>query len=145
MSASPDMPQNPPERYEAGTLNTPAVAGLYRGIEYINLVGIENIEIYENRLAYYLYESISRIPEISLIGGYPYGGLVAFNIEGQSSETVALALSERGVMVRGGLHCSPLAHKKYGTSDIGAVRVSLGCFNTEAQVKKILQIIKNLI
>ncbi len=145
MSVLPNMPENPPERFEAGTLNTPAIAGLYRGVEYIKSVGIENIEKHENCLACQIYEGLSKLPKIKLIGDYPQSGLVAFNIEGQSSEAVALTLSECGVMVRGGLHCSPLAHRKFDTSDMGAVRISLGCFNTEAQVKKILQIIKNLI
>lgn len=145
MSVSPLMPNDPPERFEAGTINTPAISGLLRGVEYINSVGIEKIEKYENRLARYLYDNLANVRNIELIGSGPVGGLVAFNISGNGSEEAALKLSDMGIMVRGGLHCSPLAHKKYGTSDIGAVRVSFGCFNTEQQVEKILQIIKKLI
>ncbi len=145
MSALPYMPDLPPERFEAGTLNTPAIAGLWRGIEYISSVGIEKIGEYERRLARNVFEKLSEWKEISLVGGYPQGGIVSFNIQGMGSEQACSALNKAGVLARAGLHCSPLAHKKYNTLETGAVRLSFGCFNTEAHAKKILQIIKNLI
>ena len=59
-----------------------------------------------------------------------------FNIEGMSSEEVTERLSrEYGIAVRGGYHCAPLAHRSIGTFDGGAVRLSVGPFNTRKEMR----------
>ena len=52
-----------------------------------------------------------------------------------STDELASLLNDRGIMVRGGLHCAPLAHKKLGTVNTGTVRFSLGIFNTERELE----------
>ena len=54
-------------------------------------------------------------------------------------------LDRGGVCVRGGLHCAPLAHKKLGTLERGAVRVSVGMFNTQKQMEKLAYLLKKII
>ena len=63
--------------------------------------------------------------------------VLALNLQGVHSETVAAFLGERGIAVRAGLHCAPLTHKKLGTLDQGAVRASLGYFNSAAQAESL--------
>ncbi len=145
LSLEESMPDFAPERFEAGTLNTPAIAGLLRGVEYIERVGVTKIGERENALASLLYSELECIDKIKLLGGHPQSSIVAFNLEDKSSEQVASMLNSEGIMVRGGLHCAPLAHKKYGSLKEGAVRVSFGNFNTEEQVKIFIKIIKKLI
>ena len=142
MSARPDMPEDAPERYEAGTLSTPAIVSLYNGVEYIKSIGIGKIGEYERRLANTLYEELSSDKRFSVIKK-PQSGILAFNINGVPSEQAALLLSDNGFCLRGGLHCSPLAHKKYGTMAFGALRASFGVFNSDAEVKKFVYFLKN--
>lgn len=63
-------------------------------------------------------------------------GIVTFNIEGYDcEETASLLNDEFGIAVRGGFHCAGLAHKTIGTWDTGAVRMSVGIYNTKRQME----------
>jgi selenocysteine lyase/cysteine desulfurase len=74
---------------------------------------------------------LSDIPGVTVYGKNT-GGILLFSVRGMTSENVAAYLDAQGICVRAGLHCSPLAHKKFGTPENdGAVRISLGAFNTE--------------
>ena len=66
------------------------------------------------------------------------GSVVLFNVKGVSGDDIADRLDGAGICVRSGLHCSPLAHGKIGTGDIGAVRVSFGIFNEKKDVDRLI-------
>jgi selenocysteine lyase/cysteine desulfurase len=75
-----------------------------------------------------------------------YRGCVAlFNLRGIPCEAVAAALDERGLCVRAGLHCAPLAHKTLGTDKTGAVRVSFGIYNTFADIDALCRALNDII
>lgn len=133
LSVSKSMPENPPERFEAGTLNTPAIASLLRGVEYVEALGCNRIGEYEHSLALSAYNLLKDNERFSFLLP-PQTGILSFNVKGYSSEQVAEILNDGGFCVRGGLHCSPLAHKKYGTENIGAVRISVGMHNNARQI-----------
>ena len=59
--------------------------------------------------------------------------VLSFNIDGLSSEETTAKLNSAGFALRGGLHCAPDAHKKYGTIEGGTARLSIGAFNTVEQ------------
>ena len=61
-------------------------------------------------------------------------GVVSFNLKETDCERVAWLLNARGIFVRSGLHCAPLAHKAIGTLERGTVRVSLSVLNTEKEL-----------
>lgn len=138
-SLSPFQPENPPDRYESGTINVPALVGLKSATEFIDEVGVNRIYEHEQRLIKILMKAMSDIPEITLYGAKDTDsrlGLVTFNIGAYDPYTVAAWLDKYyGIMVRAGLHCSPQAHRLIGTEQRGAVRISLSWFNTEAEVK----------
>ncbi|MBQ4602112.1 MAG: aminotransferase class V-fold PLP-dependent enzyme [Clostridia bacterium] len=129
------MPALLPERLEAGTLPTPAIAGLSQGIRAITEVGINHIREHEISLYRRTRERLSNHDRIEVycpeIG---YGETILFNIENMSSTMVADKLDREGICVRAGFHCAPLAHKHLGTGDSGAVRISFGAFNTAEEV-----------
>ena len=142
------QPKDPPERYEAGTLNTPAIAGLHAGIAAVRAAGVQEIAARELALTRYLYQLLAVQPHVELYAGKPderFAGILAFNVKGRHSNEVADSLDQAGVCVRGGLHCAPLAHKKLGTLERGAVRVSVGMFNTRRQMEKLAYLIKKII
>jgi len=144
-SAENYMPPLLPERYEGGTLNTPGIAGLVEGIKFVNAQSAKDIfshcSLLYNKAINMLYD----IPDIVLYcPDIKYSSTLLFNINNIPSDIAADYLSSDGICVRGGLHCSPLAHKKLMTEN-GAVRVSLSCFNTASELDNLYRSLKNII
>lgn len=138
-SLSPEMPAAAPERYEAGTMSTPCIAGLCAGIKKVREYGTENIAQAEGRLCKRLCNMLGNTKGITLYAPEYTGATVLFNLDAVPSEETAAELDKRGICVRGGYHCAGLAHKALGTPDGGAVRVSFGIFNRPAEVEKFYQ------
>ena len=67
-----------------------------------------------------------------------------FNLEGYTSQQTATLLGQKGFALRGGLHCAPSAHAQLGTLEEGAVRCSIGAFNTPAEVDRLLGAVKGM-
>ena len=147
MSFSLDFPDFTPDRLECGTLNTLGIICLGAGIDYINKTGINKIYEYEIKLAQNLYNKLSENMDITIYSDYPKENnsvpIVTFNIKEKYSEDLCRELSKIGFCLRGGLHCSPLAHKKLNTLDIGAVRAVIGCFNNNDEVLKLGKLLEN--
>lgn len=141
-SRSPTMPELPPERYEAGTLPTPLVAGLRRGIEFVRKRTPASILAHEEKLSRGLKSALSEMKHVRVYAPKHGGGIVLFNIDGIAAEDVAEQLDRHGICVRAGLHCAPLAHDTLGSS--GAVRVSFGAYNTEKEVVELCRVLKQL-
>ena len=122
-SMNPNMPDDLPERLEAGTLNVPGIAGLSAGLEYIRCRGTEEIFRRERQAAQYCAELL-RQKGYPVFSGPHQAGTVSFVTE--DCEETAEELGRRGIAVRAGLHCAPLAHESAGTLETGTVRVSFG-------------------
>ena len=129
------MPVTLPEMFEAGTLNTQNARGLSEAIDYLENAGIENIEKYEAFLSQRLREALFSRDTLQIHGDYCEGGVYSVTCSTHSTEKFAALLDENGIMVRSGLHCAPLAHKKLGTLKSGTVRFSLGIFNTISDIE----------
>ena len=141
-SLSPFMPEALPEKFEAGTLPLPAICGLSAGIDFVSKIGIEGIRRHEDRLCAITSYGLSKIKRIKIHSG---SGVVLFSVNGIPSEGFAYELAKRGICVRAGLHCAPLAHKRLETLPDGAVRISFSAFNSEKEVKKFLDTCKALL
>ncbi|ASS73562.1 cysteine desulfurase [Tumebacillus algifaecis] len=143
-----EMPMTRPDRYEAGTRNTVGIAGLLAGITFVESVGIEKIREHEEVLANLLHQGLSEIKGVTVYGpplGEQRVPIVSFSVDGFDSHEVGFILDRTyGICVRSGLHCAPVAHETIGTLEQGAVRTSLGYFNTEEDVKALLQAISDL-
>ncbi|MEE0858072.1 MAG: cysteine desulfurase [Acutalibacteraceae bacterium] len=150
-SSSLDMsqPTVTPDKYESGTCNLPGICGLLKGIEFIEKTGIDKIHDYEFSLLKQLYYKLEKTDGVILYTPEPkkeYNApLLAFNVRDMHSEEVAEILNTKyGIAVRAGLHCAPLAHKKLGTENQGAVRISLSYFNTFVQINTVANAVKNI-
>lgn len=141
-SLSREMPEAPPERYEAGTLSTPAIVGLLEGVEYLRELGIAEAKAHEMRLFFALKERLQALPGIRIYQPDAAGAVLLFNKEGVPPARVGEELAARGICVRAGLHCAPLAHRAIGTGDDGGVRVSFGVFNTLREVDSLWRALK---
>ncbi|NLO48390.1 MAG: aminotransferase class V-fold PLP-dependent enzyme [Clostridiales bacterium] len=132
-SRLPTMPAYLPDRLEAGTHNMPGIAGLYEGVNFILQKKPGNILRHQKKLLVALAAKLRAIDGVQVFasGSAEYqSGVLSFNIEGMNSESAAAKLSEMGIAVRAGYHCSPLAHETAGTLSSGTVRVSFSLFNT---------------
>ena len=139
-----EMSADTPERYEAGTLQTPAIAGLRAGMEFLESVGMDDVRDKERRLGIRLRDGLLSMPKVKVYAPHREGGVVLFSVEGYTSDQVAAILDREGVCVRPGFHCTALGHKTLGTPDGGAVRASLGWDSKERDVEALLRVIRRL-
>ena len=127
-----------PDKYESGTHNTPGIVGLNEGVKFILENGIENIRKHEEELCKYMLMELQKIPNIIIYGpmdSKKRAAVISINIKNMDSGEITFLLdSEYDIATRSGIHCSPLAHKTLGTLEQGAVRFSLGYFNTKEDI-----------
>ncbi len=137
-----------PERLESGTLNVPAICGLKKGVEITSSYGVNNIFNDESELMELMFNELSDTRNIILYKNEydrkTQAPLLSFNIKNMHSEEVSALLNRESVAVRGGFHCSPLAHKTYGTEITGTVRVSPSRFNTKKDVKYVINLLQKI-
>ena len=138
------MPSFSPERYEAGTLPTPAIAGLYEGLRSVQTLGVAAIGEYERSLFRRSAELLGNTKGIELYAPQYEGGTLLFNCKGIDAENVGRRLNERGICVRSGYHCSALGHKTLQTPTGGAVRVSFGIYNTVSDVERLYEAVREI-
>jgi cysteine desulfurase family protein len=148
-SISSLMPEDLPERFESGTLNTPALAGLQAGIEFVLKTGLTQIQRHKTALLDQLLDGLHALPGVRCYnpsGNWQLGGILSFNIEGRDPAEIGFLLDEEyGICVRTGLHCAPDAHRSIGTLPSGTIRVSPGLFNTEKDIGALLAALKKII
>lgn len=149
-SASEELthPYIMPDHLEAGTLNTPGIAGLLAGVQYIEQLGLEKIRCHEQELTGMLWDGLREIDGIKLYGlGDPtkQTAVIAFNINGMDCGDLSLHLDyEYNIISRSGVHCAPLAHTTIGTMEEGACRLSPGYFSTEEDIKYVISAVANI-
>ena len=89
-------------------------------------------------------ERIEAVHGFEVVAREHAGPVLLFRHERYSSVSIARALSEKGIAVRAGLHCAPLAHESAGTLETGTVRLSFSAFNREEEVMNILKIMREM-
>lgn len=142
------QPELLPDKYESGTHNTPGIVGLNEGIKFIFEEGIENIRSHEEELCQYMLDKLENVPNITIYGpkdSKKRAAVISINIDNiDSGEITFLLDSEYDIATRSGIHCSPLAHETLGTLEQGAVRFSLGYFNTKEDIDKAVKALQNI-
>jgi cysteine desulfurase family protein len=141
-SESPAMPAIRPDRYEAGTPNTPGILGLSAGVTYLSQHA-ETIRATEAALARRLHEGILALPGFRVLGPSPEAArvpVVAAVHDSIEAGRLGADLDRRwGIAVRAGLHCAPWAHESVGTLRTGALRFGIGWSTTQADIDRALE------
>jgi cysteine desulfurase family protein len=139
-SASKTLPLTMPERYEAGSQNVMAIAGLNAALKWVRSIGVESIFEVEQRNRARLIDVLGEFDNIrivSLASDMNAIGVVSCIFAGYGSDSIGQVLSERDVAVRTGLHCAPDAHRFLGTFPNGTVRFSVSYFNDDSDFKRL--------
>lgn len=144
-SLLPQMSDLAPERYEVGTLPLPAIVGLYEGAKFVKSIGTDAIRDHERELFRYLRDGLLEIGGSTVHLPKFEGNTLSFNTNNHSAEAVCRALDDANICVRGGFHCTALAHKALKTDNTGTVRVSFCIFNRKSDIDKLLSAINNFI
>ena len=143
-SESPEMPDFTPDRFESGTVNTAGVIALGEGARFVMEKTPAAILSHELMLCRRFCAGAREIRGLTLLNDITpensahYAPVASFNLRGIDSSQATDMLSAKGFYMRGGLHCAPLAHKKAGTLETGAVRFSPSVFTTPRDVDLLL-------
>lgn len=122
-----------PFKFEAGTPNIEAGICLNEAIDYINSIGLDNIEAYEHELLQYATEKLSQIPGMRFIGTAEQKcSVISFVIDGTHPYDVGVILDKLGIAVRTGHHCAQPVMDRFGIP--GTIRASLAVYNTKEEI-----------
>lgn len=142
------MPPFLPDCLEAGTHNMAGIAGLLEGLRYVKRVTPEKIHAHESALLRRLGRGLGELAGVHALlssDGAAQGGVLSLWVEGHDCEELGEQLAERGICVRAGLHCAPLAHQYGGTLETGTLRISLSPFNTTKEIDQFLVIFSSMV
>jgi cysteine desulfurase/selenocysteine lyase len=122
-----------PNKFEAGTPNIVGAIGFGEAIDYLNEVGFEKIEEYENELLEYATKKLKTIPDLKIYGeAKNKTSVISFNIGNIHSYDLGTILDKYGIAVRTGQHCAQPVMDFFGIS--GTVRASFSFYNTKDEV-----------
>ncbi|WP_438349591.1 cysteine desulfurase [Paenibacillus sp. FA6] len=126
-----------PWKFEGGTPIIAGAVGLGAAIDFLNEIGLDNIERHEIQLATYAMNRLSEIKGISLYGPRKRDvGLITFNLGEVHPHDVATVLDASGIAVRAGHHCcQPLMRWLKVNS---TVRASFYLYNTEDDIDRLV-------
>lgn len=137
-----------PTALEAGTLNGHGLAGLGAAVDYLNQQGLSFIREKEQALMKKFYLGVRDIPGVKVYGDFrnmDRCAIVTLNIRDYDSGEVGDALyMDYGIATRAGAHCAPLMHQALGTTEQGAVRFSFSHFNTEEEIQRGIEAVREL-
>ncbi len=147
-SANAAMPAFLPDRLEAGTHNIPGIAGLHAGVAFVLEKTPGRILRHEQqllrRMAGHL-EGVSGLRTFAAQDAGAQAGVLSIVAEGLSCEEAAERLGARGIAVRSGLHCAPLAHRSAGTFETGTIRLSFSPFNSAREIDQAAAAIRAMV
>jgi cysteine desulfurase/selenocysteine lyase len=133
--------QDPPHRFEAGTPDIAGAVGLGIACDFIEQIGREAIRDHEEALTGYAVDLISRVSGVNVVpGGTRRMSVLSFNVEGVHPHDVGTVLDRHNVAVRVGHHCAQPLMEKLGLA--GTVRASLGVYNDESDIDRLVEAIE---
>ena len=133
------QPTQMPQKFEAGSLNVPAISGLGEGVKFVHSEVGEAMQEHAEDLMVELRDGFANIEGVKIFGPSEKSdrtGVTSISVAGFDSQTVAGILDvDFAIQIRAGFHCAPLMHKRLGTDQDGLIRFSPGPFNTSVDIE----------
>lgn len=152
LSHTEHTPRFMPDKFEAGTLNLPGIAGLHASLTWLQQQGISKILTHELTLTQQFLDGLKLLEAqklLRIIGKRDCSdrvGVVSVSTEQMDIAELAFILADKyGIATRVGLHCAPNAHKTLGTYPTGTLRFSFGRHNTAEEVNIALQALEEVL
>jgi cysteine desulfurase/selenocysteine lyase len=125
---------DPPHKFEAGTPNIAGFIGLGAAVDYLESVGMVNIEARETELLAHATEELRKIDGLRIFGTAPEkAAVISFLVEGAHAHDLATLLDLEGVAIRSGQHCAHPLLQFFGVA--ATCRASLAFYNTHAEIE----------
>ena len=128
-----------PHVLEAGTPNIADVIAFGSVINYLNKIGIKNIEQKEHELKEYALEKLKNIKDIIIYNEQAESSIITFNIEGIFAQDLAIYLNKYNICVRAGNHCAKILKDDLGIKN--TCRMSLYFYNTKEEIDKLVEVL----
>lgn len=142
------QPGDMPLYYEAGTPNTPGIAALNAGLEFISQIGTETLREKKEKRIEQIIDALMLMPNVHVYGQsierFP-ASVLSFNIDGmEPADVVSMLEQSFDIIIRAGLHCAPLVHQALGTYPKGTLRVSPSYFTSDEEIQSFIDAIKQI-
>lgn len=122
-----------PHKFEAGTPNIVGGLGLAAAIDYMNKIGIANIEAYEHELLNYATEKIKQIEGVRIIGeAANKASVLSFLVDGTHPSDIGMIIDKLGIAIRTGHHCTEPLMNRFDIP--GTARASFAFYNTKEEI-----------
>jgi cysteine desulfurase / selenocysteine lyase len=136
------QPTSLPDRYESGNVNVPGIVGLEAGVRHVRAFEVGRCEAHLRSLMGHLLAGLSGIGGVKVYGppaGVHRVGVVSLNVSGYDPQELASLLDANWSMqTRAGIHCAPRMHMALGTAPAGTLRLSVGHFTTDGEIRAVL-------
>lgn len=136
--------QKPPVKFEAGTPAFAEAIAFGKAIDYVNEIGIKNIQKHENDLLSYATKKIMNVPNLQIIGTADNkAAIISFLVEDISPTQLAYQLNKKGIAIRSGCHCAQPTMQHFKI--LGTNRISFGLYNTKDEIDTFIFALKDSI
>lgn len=129
-----------PLRFEAGTQNLEGIVGLGAAIDYLNKVGLDEIQAHEAMLKHYCVEELRKTGAVTIYNPLSEAGIVAFNVDGVFAQDAATYFNSKGIAVRSGQHCAKILIDFLQT--VATLRASFYLYTTKEDIDRLVDAVK---
>ncbi|MBQ1347188.1 MAG: cysteine desulfurase [Erysipelotrichaceae bacterium] len=133
--------KNTPEKFEAGTPDIEGVLGLGKAIEYLQDIGMDEVEAYGKKLADHFIAKLEKLENVTVYNHGAQAGIVTFNVNGIFAQDAAGYFNKQGIAVRTGNHCAKMLDQIIGVNE--TIRASMYIYNTEEEIDRFVDVIKD--
>lgn len=129
-----------PYKFEAGTPHIEGIIGLGAAVDYLNNIGMDNVEAHERELTTYALEKLFEIKGLTIAGSLDASkraGLIAFNLEGIHPHDIAEILNSENIYIRSGHHCAQPLHERLKLNS--TARASFYIYNKKEDVDRLIE------
>lgn len=131
-----------PDKFEAGTPDTAGIIGLGAAVDYLQAVGLKEVQMHEKQLTDYAIKTLSELKKVTIYGHSgktDSTGIIPFNISGVSSNDVALFLDNYGIAIRSGFHCAEPLHQVFKLQS--TARASFYLYNSIEEIDRFVDVL----